>query len=136
MKSLFERKEPVFSGGPGPAPVPAGDSSKIGFLFTRRGMAPVIGLLCFLEILDAVMTSWAVREGLVTEGNSLVANIAGDWNFIVLKVVGAGLSGLAIWIIYRYFPRISLATAVFIIIYYGIVLTWNSGIIMTSLLLM
>ena len=136
MKPVFKLNRTVFSGGISPAPVRAGDSPKIGFLFTHRGVIPVIGLFCFLEILDAVMTNWAVREALVAEGNSLVANIAGDWNFVLLKIIGAGLSGLAIWIIYRYYPGVALAAAVFIVIYYGVVLTWNSGIIMTSLLLM
>jgi len=89
-------------------------------------MKYLLALLCSLEILDGIFTRWAVTKGLVREWNPLVAHIAGDWHFLLLKSAGALLCVLALWSIHRYFPRVAFAGAGCVVAFYGTVLAWNS----------
>jgi hypothetical protein len=88
-------------------------------------MKYVLVALCSLEIADAAVTNWAVTNRLAQEWNPLLGSLAGDWQFLLLKVVGAIVCALALWTTYRRFPRIALMGANCVVIFYGIVLTWN-----------
>lgn len=95
---------------------------------SRRTIRLVVMLLVILEILDAVITNRAITAGIVREGNPLLTQIADGWNFILLKTIGAGLSGITLLVLHKHFPRLSLAAAAIIAIYYTLVLAWNSGL--------
>jgi hypothetical protein len=109
-------------------------SSERKSVSSRRWIIPVVFLFCFLEILDAVFTCWAVNQGLVWEGNHLVAQMAGHWSFILLKFTGAILSGYVLLKLHEHFPRISLTAAITIACFYSMVLVWNSNMIIHLLL--
>jgi hypothetical protein len=94
----------------------------------------VIVLFCALEMLDALFTFAAVNLGLVLEGNHLVAQMAGNWVFLLLKFAGAVLSGLVLQKLHAHFPRLALGAAIGIAVFYGLVLAWNSGMIIRVLL--
>ncbi len=107
--------------------------SDIKALIKNRGIVSIVALFALLEIIDASLTFWAVSNGLIREGNSLIANIAGNLNFLLLKTAGALISALIVLVLYKYFPRLSLATGISIIMFYFIVLTWNTGLIISTL---
>jgi len=99
-----------------------------------RGLMQVIVLFCALEMLDALFTFAAVNLGLVLEGNHLVVQMAGNWVFLLLKFAGAVLSGLVLQKLHAHFPRLALGAAIGIAVFYGLVLAWNSGMIIRVLL--
>ena len=100
----------------------------------HMGINLVIALFCILEILDALLTYWAVNAGLVWEGNHLVAQMAGNWSFILLKFAGAILSGIILQKLHDHFPGISMVAAVSIAVFYSAVLAWNVSLIVPILI--
>jgi len=88
-------------------------------------MKLLLVLLVGAMSIDGVVTYWAVTEGLAREWSHLVAPIAGDWQFILLKVVGAIVCAVALWTVYKCFPRIALIGANCVVAFYGLVLAWN-----------
>jgi len=96
---------------------------------SSRGLMQVIILFCVLEMLDALFTYIAVNRGLVWEGNHLVAQMAGNWIFVLIKFAGAVLSGLVLQKLHTHFPKLALGAAISIAVFYGLVLAWNSGMI-------
>jgi hypothetical protein len=101
-------------------------------LINRRYVLFMTVLLCSLEILDGIITHWAVTKGIVREGNPLIIHVAIDWSFVLVKSIGAVLSAMTLIILYKYFPRLSLISATIISFFYVAVLAWNSGIIFIS----
>ncbi len=91
-------------------------------------MLLLISLLVALEAADGIFTYSAVGRGLVREGNPLMMSLAGTGNFLIIKIAGAIVCALLLWLLYKRFPRISLATASSIVVFYAGVLTWNLGI--------
>jgi hypothetical protein len=134
MKSWFQRERiPVLNGLTKTGEQTA-DSSDSRSAAARRDIVQVIMLFCCLEIVDALVTFWAVRAGMVWEGNSLVSPMAGSWGFVVIKAIGALLSGVIIKVIYNHFPKLSMAAAISIAVFYGAVLAWNSSMIIKIIL--
>lgn len=99
----------------------------------KVGRANAMKLLLFLLVcvmsIDGIATYLAVTEGLAREWNTKIAPIAGDWQFVFLKVVGSIVSALVLWIIYKHFPRIALISSACVVAFYLAVLTWNFSII-------
>lgn len=104
-------------------------------LLASSRIKPAVAIFCFLEMLDASVTYWAVNSGLVAEGNHLIAQMAGSWNFILLKFIGAILSGLILLKLHEHFPKVTLAAAVSISLLYLGVLVWNSNLIIHALIM-
>ena len=88
-------------------------------------MKSLLILLVGLQIADGLVTRMAVTSGLVQEWNALVAPIAGEWSFLLLKVAGALASALALWALHPRFPGVSLSGAGCVVVFYGSVLAWN-----------
>ena len=88
-------------------------------------MKRLLVLLVTLEVVDGLATGWATTHGLAAEANPLLAPLVGNGNLLLLKVVGAAASALALWALYRRFPRAALACANSIVLFYGLVLGWN-----------
>jgi len=75
------------------------------------------------------------KQRIGVEGNHLIAQMVGQWSFILLKFLGAILSGLILRILYVHFPKISMTAAVGIALFYGAVLVWNSSMLINIALL-
>ena len=95
-------------------------------------MKSLLVLLIVLQTADGVFTQWAATEGLIQEWNPFVAPLIGDWHYLLIKIAGALVSAAALWGISLRFPRTALLGAGSVIVFYGLVLTWNSGIILVS----
>ncbi len=81
-----------------------------------------------LEVADGIFTNSAVRGNLVREGNPLMQNLAGTGNFLAMKISGAIICALLLWLLYQRFPRISMAATSGVVLFYAGVLTWNLSI--------
>jgi hypothetical protein len=95
-------------------------------------MKPLLSLLICLQAADAVFTRWAVTEGLTQEWNPFVAHLVGDWRFLLIKLAGALVSAVVLWGIYLRFPKAALLGTGSVVVFYGLILAWNSGIIIVS----
>jgi hypothetical protein len=89
----------------------------------------VMGLfLCLLgglQILDGILTQFIVGYGLVGESNPLVIALIKDGNFLWLKILGAVLSVVIMYLIHRRFPRLALVAISSMVAFYGAVAFWN-----------
>lgn len=92
-------------------------------------MKYVLTGMCALEIIDGGLTWWAVNAGVVREGNVLVATWAGDWIFVVLKVLGSLICALALWMLHKHFPKTAMLSANSVIAMYIAILAWNLHIL-------
>ncbi len=90
-------------------------------------MKRLLALLVTLEVSDAIATYCAVTLGVASELNPFVAPLAGRWNLLALKVIGAAASALALWALHRRFPRAAVICAESVVLFYGLVLAWNSA---------
>lgn len=93
-------------------------------------MKMLLLLLGGIQILDGVVTHWGVTTGIVREANPIVASVAGSGHFVILKVVGAVACAVALWLVHRRFPKVALAGANGVLAFYGIVLIWNSYVLL------
>ncbi len=89
----------------------------------------LIPLLIALEAADGILTYSAVGKDLVREANPLVNSIAGTGDFLLMKISGAFLCALLLWLVYKRFPRISLIATSSIVTFYAAVFTWNLSIL-------
>ena len=88
-------------------------------------MKIALALLCAFEVLDAVITRWAVSGGLAREANPLLASAATTWGYVVLKTAGAAVCAVLLWLLNRRFPRIASFSATSVAAFYGFVIIWN-----------
>ena len=91
-------------------------------------MKYLIGIMSGLELFDGIFTEYAVTRGLVNEANALVDSLITGGTFLVLKLVGIVVCSLALWAVYKRFPKIALTTSSLITAFYSIVLLWNVSV--------
>jgi hypothetical protein len=89
----------------------------------------LIPLLVILEAADGILTYSAVGKNLVNEGNPMLQNTAGTGSFLLMKVCGALLCGLLLYLVYKKFPRISLVTTWSMVMFYAAIFSWNMSVI-------
>ena len=82
-----------------------------------------------LMLSDGIMTDFFVRSGLVNEGNRLVEPLVADGSFLLLKIAGVIICGLALWWLYRRFSKAAMFAASGISVFYAMVITWNLGVL-------
>lgn len=87
-------------------------------------------MLILLNIPDAVLTNRIVNLGLGREANPFLLNIVGQPNFIILKASGVLLAGIILWDIYRRCPELALVSTSCFAAFYGMVVLWNSGVLL------
>lgn len=88
-------------------------------------MKYLLGLLAGFVVSDGLLTYFLVRNGLAREVNPFLANIVGEVNFLVLKVVGAIFCVLILWDIHRRFPRLAMISTSCFVAAYGAIVAWN-----------
>jgi hypothetical protein len=96
----------------------------------RNIMLWLILLVVALQAGDGILTFAAVSRKLVREGNPFMQSIAGSGEFVVMKITGALMCALMLWLIYRRFPRVSVAATASIVLFYAGVLSWNLSILL------
>ncbi len=90
-----------------------------------RAMNYLLSALVALVVSDGLISQFLVRSGLGREWNPFLETLVGEWNFLVIKVLGVLLSAVILWDIYKRRPNLAVITTLcFIVLYSGIVL-WN-----------
>ena len=97
-------------------------------------MKHFLGLLVVFGISDGVLTYFMVDNGLAREANPFLLTLAGELNFLILKVIAILLCAIILWDIYRRLPRAALiSTSCFAVCYGGIVF-WNLSWLFVALI--
>ena len=88
-------------------------------------MKVALALLCVFELVDGLLTRWAVTTGIASEWNPIIGGRVSDWSFVLLKIAGAAACAAALWLVHRRFPRMALISTNFVVALYFVVLSWN-----------
>ena len=83
-----------------------------------------------LEISDGVFTDYAVGKEFINEANPLMDSVVSGGYFLFLKIAGALVCAVILWLIYRKYPRLAKTASSTIIIFYTAVITWNAFLFM------
>jgi hypothetical protein len=94
----------------------------------RNKMKVLLGTLVFFVIMDGLLTELLINRGVVREINPFLQPLVGDVGFMILKVVGAFLSALILWDIYRRFPRLAAIATWIAVAGYGVIVAWNTSL--------
>jgi hypothetical protein len=89
----------------------------------------LITLVCFV-ILDGLLTQYLVPSGAATEANSFLAPMVGKSSFMIIKIVGSLICALILYDVYRRYPKAGLIATWVAVIGYGIIVLWNTGLIL------
>ena len=100
--------------------------NKLGY---RDRMKFLIPLLVVLESADGILTYSATNKSLVSEANPILKNLTGTGNFLLMKISGAIICALLLWVVHKRFPRFSLIAAYGILTFYALVFAWNLSIL-------
>lgn len=95
-------------------------------------MKIALALLCAFELLDGLLTRWAVTNGIADEWNPIVAANAANWSFVLLKLAGAAACVALLWTVHRRFPRMAMISTNVVVAFYVAVLLWNATTIVRS----
>jgi hypothetical protein len=88
-------------------------------------MKCILVLMAQFQIWDGLITHVFVNNGLVKEGNPLVASLVNGGNFLFLKVMGVSICVPILWIIYKRFPKFTMVTASSLVMFYAAAIFWN-----------
>jgi hypothetical protein len=95
----------------------------------RSRMRYLLGVLALFVVTDGLVTEYLVGNGMAREGNPLLEPLVGNLGFMVLKAGGALLCTLILWDVYKRFPRIAIGATWCFVLAYGVILAWNSSIL-------
>ncbi|UCC17853.1 MAG: hypothetical protein JSU58_04695 [Dehalococcoidales bacterium] len=95
-------------------------------------MKCLLTIMSSLEISDGVFTDFAVGKGLVNEANPLMDSVVSGGHFLFLKVAGALVCAVILWLLYRKYPRLAKTASSVIITFYAAVIAWNAFLLLGS----
>jgi intracellular septation protein A len=93
-------------------------------------MIYLLSCLAFFIISDGFLTHALVGGGL-REGNPLLVPLVAQGNLMVLKLVGTVVCIIILWDLYRRFPKVALITTSCFVVFYGAVVFWNFGLLLS-----
>ncbi len=91
-------------------------------------MRYLLGLLIVFVVADGLLTNSLLERGIAREGNPFLQPIVGEAGFIIIKAVGVLLCAVILWDIYKRFPRVALISTSFFVVFYGVIVLWNSSL--------
>ena len=97
----------------------------------KKIMYLLITLVSFV-VLDGLLTEYLVPGGKVREANPFLEPLVGQTGFMIIKTVGALLCAFILWDVYRRFPRIGMIAAWIAVFGYGIIVIWNTSLILLT----
>jgi hypothetical protein len=93
--------------------------------FGRGRMIFALLLMAQFQFWDGMMTQVFVNGGIVKEANKFAAPFIASGDFLFLKLVGTAVLLLALWLIFKRFPRMALSAASCVALFYLSIVTWN-----------
>ena len=94
----------------------------------------LILVLFSLVIADGLMSQFLISNGLGYESNPFLANMLLTTDFLAIKVGGAFLSAILLWVVSKRRPQLVLFTSVILVVFYTIILFWNIFVFSISLI--
>ena len=88
-------------------------------------MKCILVLATQFQIWDGLFTHVFVNNGVVKEGNPLMATLIQSGDFLLLKLLGVALCIPVLWVLYKRFPKLAMATASSVAVFYSAILCWN-----------
>jgi len=88
----------------------------------------VLLLMAQFQLWDGLITQVFVSNGLAREANRFMVPLIANGSFLPLKLLGGAAALLALLIVYKRFPRMALAAASLVSVFYVIVIVWNFSI--------
>lgn len=88
-------------------------------------MRYLLGALIALVVSDGLISHFLVRYGLAREANPFLETLAGEWNFLVIRVLGVLLCAVILWDIYKHRPKLALITSLCYVVFYAGLVLWN-----------
>jgi hypothetical protein len=85
----------------------------------------ILILLAQFQIWDAAITQVFVGNGIVKEGNSLMASIVNSGDFLLFKILTAFTVISLRFLLYRRVPKIAMLAASALTVFYAGVIAWN-----------
>lgn len=93
-------------------------------------------ILCVLFgiiVADGLISQFLVTGGYGSEGNPFLMSLVGSESFLAIKIAGAFLATLLLWIKYYTNPRLVNMVAVVALVFYTAIVYWNLFVFVFSL---
>ncbi len=98
-----------------------------------RKLKYVLVTLVALTVADGIVSQFIVSHGLGREWNPFLQTLIWQDNFLLIKLVTALLCALILWDMHKTRPRTALASSLFCLVSYTIIVYWNLGICLVAL---
>ena len=95
-------------------------------------MKYLLSFLIVFVIADGLLTHFLIDGGIAREGNPFLQPLVGDIGFIILKAAGALICAFILWDIYRRFPKVAVIATWCFVVFYGVIVLWNSSLFMLT----
>jgi hypothetical protein len=106
---------------------------RVGIYFGGNyGTKYVLATLVFLMVADGILSQFLIKYGLGHEGNPLLQVLAEQPYFPLIKLAAVLLCVLILWDINKTRPRAAMATSLFFVSLYTVVLYWNLGVYLAT----
>jgi hypothetical protein len=91
----------------------------------NRTVRYTLYVLFGIIVADGIISQFLVTGGYGSEGNPLLMSWVGGESFLAIKIAGAFLATLLLWIKYNDRPRLVNTVAVVALAFYTIIVYWN-----------
>jgi hypothetical protein len=102
------------------------------FRIENRTARYILYTLFGVIVADGLITQFLVTGGHGSEGNPFLTAWVGHGWFLAIKVSGAFLATLLLWINYNARPRLIYIVAVVFLVFYTAILLWNLFVFVLS----
>ena len=89
----------------------------------------LLAVLVTLVVSDGLISQFLVLNGLAQEGNPLLRPLIGEGHFLFIKVVGALVSAIILWDIYKRRPKLAMIISLFSVAVYTGIVYWNLAVL-------
>ena len=94
--------------------------------FKIRNLMLLWGTLFSLVVTDGIITQYLITHGIAWELNPFLASFIDENVFLLVKAAGVLVAIIILWDISKRNYRIALATSSFFVIFYTLVVFWNT----------
>ncbi len=98
-----------------------------------RQIKNVLVILVALVVADGIISQFLVNYQLGYEWNPFLQTLVGQDYFLLIKLAAALLCALILWDIHKTRPRAALASSLFSVVFYTVLVYWNVGIYLAAI---
>ena len=109
-------------------PVPAKEMTP-----NSRNQRLLLGALFCISVADGIITRFIISEGLGSEGNSWLSQLASSDALIAVKIIATLLAIFLLWRLHYRRPKLVLGVTIVMVCWYTLVVFWNISIVLMGL---